>query len=286
MTAPAYFDGQRLTAADLKAAQDFHRELRWQHNLALHGTGIVEGLAVDGERGDVVLRIAPGFALDGRGRELILPEPESVPVPPLTGDITQWLTLRYDEAALEMRAGVCGTAGPVRLAERALARLRSAVELDAELDVVLASVTVRGCRLAAAPSRTGRRTLPRPPRIAAGRTPEGSTPWRLYSSGGAVVGVETTVDTSAAGCDRTPLYQARVGGAREVPAKLELIDGPVVIADATVTSFTVRMVLAGPVATGGPHEAVVNPNSVRTAAFPARATHELGWHVVWMGVEG
>lgn len=282
----AYFDGQRLAAADLTAAQDFHRELRWRHNLALHGAGIVEGLAVDGARGDVVVRVAPGFALDGHGRELILSEPATVPVPPLAGDAPLQLTLRYDEESVEERTGVCSTAGAVRLAERALAALRAPAEVDAELDVVLGSVTVRSCRLAGAPALKGRRTLPKPPRIAAGQTPAGSTPWRSYSSAGAIVGVETTVDTSAARFTQAPIYQARVGGEREVPGKLELIDGPVVIADPTATSFVARMALAGPIPTGGPHQAVVNPNSVRSAAFPARATNELGWHVVWMGVEG
>ena len=40
---PAFFSGQRLTAADLDTVQTFHRELRWLHNRSLHSWGIAFG---------------------------------------------------------------------------------------------------------------------------------------------------------------------------------------------------------------------------------------------------
>jgi len=293
-TAPeplAYFDGQRLTAADLAAAQDFHRELRWLHNRALHATGIVEGLPVEGARDDIVVRVGSGLALDGLGRELLLVEPLTVAVPPIAAGAPGQpaalvLTLRYDSdpVVAASQAGVCDTAGAVRLAERPLVRFRSLDEMDPAIDVVLAGVLIRDCRLAQAPTTAERRVVATTsPRVDAGRTPAGSTTWRNFSIGGAVAGVETTVDTSAAGFQRAPIYQARVGGLRGIQPFAQFADGPVVIADPTSTSFVLRMILAGPIGTApGP---IVNPIEVLSPDFLDQAREELEWHVVWMGVD-
>lgn len=76
-------DGQLLTADDLAALQDYVREKMWLHNRMLHGYGIVAGLDVTMQEqasGDSQLVVAPGYALDGYGRELIVPEPLEVAV--------------------------------------------------------------------------------------------------------------------------------------------------------------------------------------------------------------
>lgn len=78
---PRYFDGQLLTADDFRAEQNHHCEKLWLHNRMLHGYGIVSGLEISvqaNENGDVQLLIAPGYALDGYGHELIVPEPMRV----------------------------------------------------------------------------------------------------------------------------------------------------------------------------------------------------------------
>jgi hypothetical protein len=72
---PQYFSGQLLTAADLQAEQNYHREKAWLHNRMLHGYGIVSGLEVmiqENDNGDAHVVISPGYALDGYGRELIV----------------------------------------------------------------------------------------------------------------------------------------------------------------------------------------------------------------------
>ena len=43
---PEFFDGQRLFADDLTAAQTYHREMRWLHNRGLQQLGIIFGYAV------------------------------------------------------------------------------------------------------------------------------------------------------------------------------------------------------------------------------------------------
>ena len=80
---PRYFDGRVLTAEDFRAEQNYHREKLWLHNRMLHGYGIVSGLDVaieENEGGDALAVIAPGYALDGYGRELFVTEPLRVSV--------------------------------------------------------------------------------------------------------------------------------------------------------------------------------------------------------------
>ena len=80
---PRYFDGQLLTAEDFRTEQKYVREKMWLHNRMLHGYGIVSGLEViaqENENGDAEAVISPGYALDGYGRELIVPEAMCVAV--------------------------------------------------------------------------------------------------------------------------------------------------------------------------------------------------------------
>src|SRR5581483_6189128 len=66
-----YFDRQFLRASDFQEEQAYHIALRRRHNIAGHTWGIVVGLAleVDGEGN---LSVAPGLAIDGFGRELVV----------------------------------------------------------------------------------------------------------------------------------------------------------------------------------------------------------------------
>lgn len=70
----AYFDGQRLSAADFRDEQQYLIRQRQRHNLALHGWGVVTGMSVtvsvDGASPSVV--VEPGLALDRHGREIEL----------------------------------------------------------------------------------------------------------------------------------------------------------------------------------------------------------------------
>ncbi len=78
-----YFDGRLVTAADFRAAQNYQREKLWLHNRMLHGYGIVAGLEVAMQAsadGVAQIEIAPGYALDGYGRELIVPDALSITV--------------------------------------------------------------------------------------------------------------------------------------------------------------------------------------------------------------
>lgn len=81
---PNYFNGKLMTADDFQAEQDYQRDMRWLHNRMLHGYGIVVGLEVGMEEaanGATQITVSPGYALDGWGREIVLPEPVSIFLP-------------------------------------------------------------------------------------------------------------------------------------------------------------------------------------------------------------
>jgi hypothetical protein len=122
-----FFDYERLLAADLNDAEEFHREMRWLHNSSLHQPGVGNGYKVTGAKGAREVRLGPGYALDANGREIVLVRETAVPVPPVANDgsgrpVLYYLAVSYPDdsqlAATEYRQGLCGSAGAVRLAER------------------------------------------------------------------------------------------------------------------------------------------------------------------------
>src|SRR5262245_22013459 len=66
-----YFDGKFLRASDLKAEQDYLRNLVRQSNQA-GGSGVAHGFDVTLAGGDS-LKIGPGLGIDPQGRVLLLP---------------------------------------------------------------------------------------------------------------------------------------------------------------------------------------------------------------------
>lgn len=225
---PAFFDGQRLTAADLTAVQSYHRELRWLHNRSLHNWGIAFGLAVTGLRGERTVRLQPGYALDCKGRDLIQSEPLTIPIPPEAGPISYYLTASYAEDAdltPETRNGTCGSSGAVRRPEEPIIRWQNPDDTSSDgrftqgIDVVLASIQVQNCQLLADISGSERRdAVPaQQPYVASGQTKAGKTQWRLWQTnenGELSLGIITTVTTTEASFRTTPRYQAHVLGPR------------------------------------------------------------------------
>src|SRR5262245_41186772 len=73
-----YRERQPLRVGDLVVEQGYHTTMRRRHNIAHHGWGILYGLALVFEGGDCFVR--PGMAVDGYGRELIVPKPVLLPL--------------------------------------------------------------------------------------------------------------------------------------------------------------------------------------------------------------
>jgi hypothetical protein len=77
---PKYFTGQLLTEEDFTAEQSYFLDGRRSDNRHLHGWGVVCGLRVT-PSGDGGVVIGPGLAIDGLGREIVVPEPREMPDP-------------------------------------------------------------------------------------------------------------------------------------------------------------------------------------------------------------
>lgn len=295
---PAFFDGQRLTAADLTAVQEYQRELRWLHNRSLHTWGIAYGLEVIAKRGDRAVTVQMGYALDCLGRDLLLNAAHSLPVPPVAGSASgpaiYYLTISYledDKLPPEFRQGVCDTNGAVRLPEQALLRWQQQEDSQPEsryrpgLDVILAAIQVQNCKLAAEPSPKQRREA-RPaaqPYVAAGST-SGAAAWELAESSGKVLGVKARVDTSAAGFGGTPQYLAHVVGERQISEAEGLLDGLANISEASAVGFTLCVTLPADVPLG--NGKMLNPVKFLDNQLASLVIDHLGWSITWLGIEG
>jgi len=69
-----FFAGRLLTAQDLIAEQEYHREKQRRHNLHCHGYGVVDGLKISIARGRSrsSIVVGPGVAIAPTGDELHL----------------------------------------------------------------------------------------------------------------------------------------------------------------------------------------------------------------------
>jgi hypothetical protein len=102
---PRYFAGKLVTAEDFELEQRYHIEKRRLLNRMLQGAGIVSGLGVvEGEQGTVT--VAPGFALDLHGREILVSEPQQLAIPECGEPIS--ICLLYTEVETD-RGTICET---------------------------------------------------------------------------------------------------------------------------------------------------------------------------------
>jgi hypothetical protein len=80
---PVFFEGQYVAATDLDATVSHARDRAARHDRYLHEWGIAEGLALTTEDATdpttgarfVTVTLQPGVAIDGTGREVVVPEP-------------------------------------------------------------------------------------------------------------------------------------------------------------------------------------------------------------------
>ena len=76
----SFFYGLLLNESRLKQETLYQNPKRWMLNRLVLGTGVVCGLGVDvdPQNSGMILVIQPGVALDGLGREVVVPAPVSV----------------------------------------------------------------------------------------------------------------------------------------------------------------------------------------------------------------
>jgi hypothetical protein len=76
---PRFFEGQVLGAADLAAGLEYARSQAARHGRLVHEWGIADGLALTATPqstaggSHVLVRVSPGLAIDGTGREVVVP---------------------------------------------------------------------------------------------------------------------------------------------------------------------------------------------------------------------
>ena len=102
---PRYFVGKLVTAEDFELEQRYQIEKRCLLNRMLQGAGVVSGLdVVEGEKGTVT--VAPGFALDPHGREILVSEPQQLTISDCSEPVS--ICLLYREVESD-RGTICET---------------------------------------------------------------------------------------------------------------------------------------------------------------------------------
>jgi hypothetical protein len=231
-----YWQGQMLRARDFLDLQAVEAQRRWWHNRAVHNAyGVAEGLkslpnsALSEVTGIIV---SPGVAYDISGRELILERQQYVALPvnlPLDQVVTWSLLMRYKPPQRRMRPDeigeVCFNSPGSVVAGTAEFVWKAGDRIDPAEGVSIVAVRFsKGRLLGRDPSFIQPAPIPvARPLLAAGATVPGSTPWTPWtvvfaqaqgeSSGPATMGVQTWVDTSAAGFTQIPCYFAQLEGA-------------------------------------------------------------------------
>ncbi len=98
-----FFFGKILTLADFQAEQNYFINKQRLINRTLFGEGVVNGLEVTADKSAGIIQLSEGFALDGYGREIVLPkqlvcnlnQKYTVKEVGKTRDLFVWI--RYDE---------------------------------------------------------------------------------------------------------------------------------------------------------------------------------------------
>ena len=298
-----YWQGQMVRSQDFNDIHAVEEQRRWWHNRALHNAygihsdpDVGPAFAATLSNDATFVTVTGGLAYDSFGRELILETDQDVMLPAGVADNETFVLLaRYRKVAPqnqreEFTAILCANQGPVRpgFVELVWKHLASFAFIDG---VPLIAVEITG----------GKGTpvdLPFPlfvssplarPQLASGSTVPGNTAWKLwtYTVAGdeVVLGVQTTIDTSAAGFTDAPCYFAWLQGSVLNPQTQQL--APVLfpsIAEETLDSFVFRIAL--PPLSQVIFEAAVAPtiNYVTAPEFSSFA-HQQNLYVNWVGCQ-
>jgi hypothetical protein len=319
-----YWQGQRLRARDFRDQLAIETQLRWWHNRALHNVfGVSLGFDVSPvlQSGTLTaVRVTCGLAYDCFGRELILQETREVPVPtaPLSQGNRQvtliTLLLRYKEAAQFLQrndlAAVCLSCSGSSFQEEPDFVWKPTDGVQLTDGVPIAQVNFDNQQVIF--DHQFREPISRPlarPYLASGATLSGHTVWEPWlvevSKRPILIGLQTQIDTSAAGFTHTPCYFAWLQGAlRDEQGQLLLFPYFANITEASPTGFIFRFLVPSLTIPDGPRDdvaavdlsareraethvsAVVAGALLRGARRTTeRAAQRLTLYVCWLGCE-
>jgi hypothetical protein len=97
---PRFFSGKLITPEDLALEQQYFLKRLKRHNQTLHGFGIVFGLKVTVNAGQIV--VEPGLALDCEGNELAIDALQSIVPPPPGESRTLYLNVRFVDVGTDL----------------------------------------------------------------------------------------------------------------------------------------------------------------------------------------
>lgn len=104
-----FFKGLFTQAEDWQANQQYHLAKRQFHSRYLHTPGIalgcLEDMRVTATDDGRAVYVAPGYAIDGQGRDLFIPQPQRVEISPrdYSPPTVLYIIARYDESKVERR---------------------------------------------------------------------------------------------------------------------------------------------------------------------------------------
>jgi hypothetical protein len=236
-----YRQGQTILARDFRDEQSVTDQDRWWHNRAVHNAyGLVWPLKPAEDPGIATaqfLRLCPFLGYDSFGREIILPHPKSIPFPALTtdgGSSTNWLLLaargseRYADDG-SGRAAIAPCSLELALPPKLWWVSEASWSVRAGIPVArIVPATQPGTfRLDTNYVPPGTRSLASP-HIVSGATLPGNTAWQQDDKIRRILGnrirslsvYTVKIDTSAAGFNQVPCYQACLVGRRVGKATL------------------------------------------------------------------
>ncbi|MBW4631785.1 MAG: hypothetical protein KME30_07735 [Iphinoe sp. HA4291-MV1] len=118
-----YFNNQFLQEQDFIDEQNYHVDRQRRHNRLLHSAGVADGLDVT-ITGTTQVQVSPGTAIDGKGRQILVPQIDSVDVKDSKGELFKqgqsvFLVMSYTEPEVESDPTTVGGPGATRWLEQA-----------------------------------------------------------------------------------------------------------------------------------------------------------------------
>jgi hypothetical protein len=104
-----FFKGFFTQAEDWQAGQDYLVMKHWLHSQHLHTPGVawgaLENLRVTATEEGTGVYVAPGYAIDGEGRDLFVPQPQRLQIRPqeYSPPATVYIIIRYAEEKVDSR---------------------------------------------------------------------------------------------------------------------------------------------------------------------------------------
>lgn len=140
-----FYNGQFLQQQDFTDEQAYHLDRLRRHNRQMHTYGVAEGLTVTANVGATSAVVAPGTALDGEGRPIVLTQQRNVSFGSLTN---QWVLVVISYAEQPSDPASVGDEGDTRWQER------PDIQVIAETGAPAADVRIRLARLQIAANGT------------------------------------------------------------------------------------------------------------------------------------